>query len=795
MRKEDEPLIILYILLLVFIAYSFLLKPLGFLKAFPLRANDLFAYLSRVNKPVPKEAGDIVVVGVDNASLKEVNLKWPWPRTMFADLITRISAGAPKVIYLDHAFFGKSSDEASDTALAQAIKKAGNVILAGYINEDGEYVKPMDIFASSCVAVGITNNMPDREDSLLRSMRAMLPALIGQGDYNVVLKIFALARGIPLSAIRHDSARVFIGEEGFRVQPGEWTVPINYSAGVNDFRNISASAILNSGPVDPSLFRDKIVLVGATANIIHDIHHTPLGEIPGIYVIANSLIMLFRREFINALPYWHGIFIMLLFVFGLGFLFWRLKAVYSAMILSGVSIAVSAGYLLLRSRYNFQMDIFSLVFLGMASFFTVEAYKYVSLIIESEKLKTLAITDNLTGAYTQRYFQLNVESALGKTGPRQSYLFCLVYINDFAGLSQKYSKSLPQIIKMLSDVVRECLGSKVSLARYGEDAFSLCVWNTDSRERQEKALSLLASEVSGRDFMAEDEALRISVRISAISFPREHIDNYSDLVLSCEAIIRRLQPEAGGCVAVFDPKIDRIISSASGSQTAKVMPKGELGYVSMDLAARNKELEAALEELKKQQKKIEQLYFHTMHSLVKALEEKDPYTAGHSERVGFYATELARGLNLPKEEIEAVNKAAYLHDIGKIGLPDSILHKKERLDENDFAFIKRHMADGAKILEGLPFCEQIVPYVLHHHERYDGRGYPHGLSGNMIPIGAQIICIADSFDAMTTGRGYNKPLMVEEAIEELKKSSGAQFNPAYAKRFIELLGEKKIRAL
>ena len=179
----------------------------------------------------------------------------------------------------------------------------------------------------------------------------------------------------------------------------------------------------------------------------------------------------------------------------------------------------------------------------------------------------------------------------------------------------------------------------------------------------------------------------------------------------------------------------------------------------------------------------------------RALEEKDPYTAGHSERVGFYSTELAKGLNLSREEIDAINKAAYLHDIGKIGMPDRVLHKKEKLTDEDFAYIKRHQTDGAKILEGLPFCEKIIPYILHHHERYDGKGYPHGLSGDMIPQGAQIIAIADSFDAMTTGRGYNNPLMLNEAIEELKKSRGIQLNPTYTQRLIELLEEKKINAL
>ena len=159
-----------------------------------------------------------------------------------------------------------------------------------------------------------------------------------------------------------------------------------------------------------------------------------------------------------------------------------------------------------------------------------------------------------------------------------------------------------------------------------------------------------------------------------------------------------------------------------------------------------------------------------------------------------YAQTLAKGLLLPEKEIDAVQKAAYLHDIGKIGLPDRVLHKKERLNDEEFEYIKRHQADGARILEGLPFYKEIVPYILYHHERYDGKGYPHGLSGDMIPRGAQIISIADAYDAMTTGRGYNNPLTAQEAIAELKKSLGQQFHPLYAETFIKLLEEKKIHA-
>lgn len=816
--KDEEPIRILFLIFLFFIFYNFILQPLGFLKVSALRTNDFFSNLSRSKKILPEEIKDIVIVTIGNDSLKQVGLQWPWRRSDFARLVNRISADGPRVIFLDHTFLGKTSDEASDLLFVEAIKNAGNVILAGYIDEEGEYVKPLDIFLSASQGIGLVNKISDSRDLRVRNIRAVFSLTKTQGyDYGAEVKILALASGIPLADIRYLSDKIILSPQLSIPVDSFGNIPINYSAAIDDFVSIPAYKLLNSElQLEPSVFKDKIVMVGATANIIHDIHHTPLGRMPGVYVNSNVLLMMLSGNFLKTLPfayensyifllllsgkvletlpYWYSIFIFLTFSLAMGFLSLRLKALYSALILTGVILALSLSYTYLQAYYNFRMDIFSIIFLTTASYLTVEIYKYVTLIVRSEKLKALAIIDPATRIYTQRYFQLNVESALGESGRRQANFFCLLRINEFSEIANISAKGLSNILKMLGAMIKEHIGKNILLARYGEDTFSLCVWNI-GRQKIDKLLSLVIEEISGHEFIVEDNALKLSVRIAAVNFPQEHIKSYSDLVLTSELMLKRIMPDTKVPLVVFDPKVDRIIRSGAPLEEAKSLPKDELGYVSLDLEARNKELEWAVEELKRHQKKIDQLYFETMHSLVKALEEKDQYSAGHSERVELYATVLAEGLNLPREDVEAIHKAAYLHDIGKIGLPDRVLHKKEKLDEEEFEFVKRHQADGAKILEGLPFFKEVVPYILHHHERYDGKGYPHGLSGDMIPKGAQIITIADSFDAMTTGRGYNKPLAIPEAIQELRKSSGQQFNPAYVNKFIELIEQKKIHAL
>lgn len=797
--KDEEPVRILFLLVVIFILYNFILHPLGFLQTPALRTNDFFSAISRARKKLPREIKDIVVVAIDNASLKETGRQWPWRRSAFAELVGRINSHQPKAIFLDFTFLGKSSDESADLELAEAIKNAGNIILAGYIDEEGEFVRPLDIFSASAKAIGLVNKKADKHDMRVRSMRAVFRTKTKsrqspEYDFPAEIKILALVKDIPLESIRYDSdsATVILSPQlAFQVD-NFGLIPINFSAGVPDFISLPVYKILGSESIEPDLLKDKIVMVGITAKITHDIHSTPLGSIPGIYINANSLLMLLSGNLLKTLPYWPGIAIFLFFSLAAGFLSFRLKPACSILLLPALLSCISLGYIFLQARYNFRMDIFSLIFLSLASYAAVELYKYTGLVIQSERLKIQAIIDPLTELYTQRYFQLNVQSVLQKQAKAGEHFFCLLYVKEFSQLSESRALALPHLIKMISETIKECVGKKSLLARYGEGALSLCVFHIKPVEF-ENSLRLLAERLAGREFVIEKEIIKISAKIAAVDFPREDIKNYPDLVLTCEAVLKRIAPDAKVPLAVFDPELDRVIAASESILMAKAMPKGELGYVSMDLQARNKELESALEELKSKQKEIARTYFYAMHSLVKALEEKDLYTAGHSERVSFYATALAEGLHLPKEEIEAVNRAAYLHDVGKIGLPDRILHKKERLSDEEFEFVKRHQAQGAKILEGLPFFEGVLPLILYHHERYDGKGYPHGLTGDMIPRGAQVIAIADSFDAMTTGRGYNKPLLSEEAVGELRKCSGEQFNPAYANTFIELVQQKKIR--
>ncbi|NLK34471.1 MAG: HD-GYP domain-containing protein [Gracilibacteraceae bacterium] len=185
------------------------------------------------------------------------------------------------------------------------------------------------------------------------------------------------------------------------------------------------------------------------------------------------------------------------------------------------------------------------------------------------------------------------------------------------------------------------------------------------------------------------------------------------------------------------------------------------------------------------------IYIDTVKSLSQAVEAKDPYTNGHSRRVGEYACNLAERLGLSPKRIENLKIAAILHDIGKIGVDESILNKPGRLTEEEFDKIKQHPEIGVRIIKDIDFLKDVSGIILSHHERYDGTGYPEGKKNGDIVLEAQILSIADVFDALTSERPYRNAMTVEEALEIIEKGKGVQFDGRLADAFIKMVKEDK----
>ena len=207
---------------------------------------------------------------------------------------------------------------------------------------------------------------------------------------------------------------------------------------------------------------------------------------------------------------------------------------------------------------------------------------------------------------------------------------------------------------------------------------------------------------------------------------------------------------------------------------AEIPPTGS----SRELDALADTFNALIRSLAQAQAETQAAYLSAIRALAAALDARDPYTAGHSERVSALSVEIGRAMEMPDDELLVLRLGALLHDIGKIGVPDEVLRKPGALTAPEFELIRAHPVIGARILRTVPFLAAHLPIVELHHERPDGRGYPYGLSGDAIPRHARIVHVADAFDAMTSARAYRPGRLPHEAVAELRRCAGTDFDSA-----------------
>ena len=212
----------------------------------------------------------------------------------------------------------------------------------------------------------------------------------------------------------------------------------------------------------------------------------------------------------------------------------------------------------------------------------------------------------------------------------------------------------------------------------------------------------------------------------------------------------------------------------------------DLTHLQRDLASQVEEQTAAILE---HRARIDRLGLQLVHTLAGAIDAKDSYTNGHSERVASYAREIARRSGKSAQEQETIYLIGLLHDVGKIGIPDTILSKPGKLTDEEYQIIQTHPVQGDKILRNIPEFPELAIGARWHHERYDGSGYPDGIAGEQIPEEARIIAVADAYDAMTSNRSYRSPLSQERVRAEIVGGCGTQFDPAFAEVMVQMIDE------
>lgn len=367
-----------------------------------------------------------------------------------------------------------------------------------------------------------------------------------------------------------------------------------------------------------------------------------------------------------------------------------------------------------------------------------------------KKLENMVNYDGLTNVFNHRYFQDKLKEKV-EIGRKENKPVSMIFIDIdyFKHYNDLYGHQKgDNILKELAEIVTKSVREKDIVARYGGEEFAVILEDTTEKETLEIAERIRANvEQTYFDGEENQPKGKITASIGISIFPYKAKDEL-ELIKSADDALYR----------------------------AKFFNKNRVEtYTSI------------LDDLKKNidDKDIELVT--SIKTLISIINAKDRYTYSHVERVVIYSRLLADKLKLSETDKSNLIYGAYMHDIGKINIPKEILVKRMKLEKEEWEELKQHPDNGVEIIKSVESLKDVIPLIKHHHERYDGKGYPNGLSGEEIPYLARLLTVVDSFDAMTSNRPYNRRKSYEEGIDELRKCSGTQFDPEIAKAFIEVI--------
>ena len=369
-----------------------------------------------------------------------------------------------------------------------------------------------------------------------------------------------------------------------------------------------------------------------------------------------------------------------------------------------------------------------------------------------ENARLEARTDELTGLLNRKYFYevLNEEFEKNRDA---SLVLAIINVDDFKLYNQLYGiKEGDMCLQRVADIINSSVGESGYTARYGAKEFAVLLPGYDLFSARNLVESI-AKQIYVMNNCRTDMKLKpitVSAGISAAPYAAK---NVKELLENVDLAVYHVIHSGKNGIQVFDTMFRNNNKDAHAKTHAHIYKE----------------------------------YESTIYALTAAIDAKDHYTFSHSTNVAYYATALARTLGMNEDMIEIIHQAALLHDVGKIGIPESVLNKAGSLTDEEYEMIKGHVEASIDIIRHLPSLDYVIPAVIGHHERYDGKGYPRRIAGEDIPLTARILCVADSFDAMTSIRCYKKAFPVKVAREKLIQDAGKQFDPELVRKFVECL--------
>jgi diguanylate cyclase (GGDEF)-like protein/PAS domain S-box-containing protein/putative nucleotidyltransferase with HDIG domain len=386
---------------------------------------------------------------------------------------------------------------------------------------------------------------------------------------------------------------------------------------------------------------------------------------------------------------------------------------------------------------------------------------------KNKELIELSITDGLTGLYNHRFIQERFEFEFKRVKRYGGNLSCMMIdIDHFKDLNDTHGHQCgDHVLRELSTLFRKHSREVDICGRYGGEEF-LILTNVSLEFTMQFATKLHAA-IEEHPFSFDGTAFHVTVSIGVADF-RPGMKDRHELIEHSDIALYQAKEDGRNLIRIWKEKMGEDEDAVDHFSAQELKKK----FVLLSDQMRG-------------------TYMEYTNALVKAVDAKDPFTREHSQNVSACAVEIGRAMGLSDGDVEIVKYAGLLHDVGKIAVNQDILVKKEPLTREEFDLLKKHPVIGVNILKDIRFLEKEIPIILHHHERFDGKGYPHGLKGREIPLGARIVAVADAFDAMTSGRGYKDKVPFESVLAELRRGSGSQFAPEVIDVFVELLEKKQ----
>lgn len=408
---------------------------------------------------------------------------------------------------------------------------------------------------------------------------------------------------------------------------------------------------------------------------------------------------------------------------------------------------------------------------------------HVALVMENmslvEKSKEHMNTDSLTQLYNHRGFQECLNKELHNAEDNNTKLSVVMLdVNNISKINRELGhRKGDEVIKLVAEKVKHNLRKTDIAGRYGGDEIAMILPNTDVAEA--KYIAEYITYTLSCCFI--DDVGPVKVAVGIASYPECAKEQEKLLILAEQAMyISQAKGYKDGMSAIISSTDFNFWDDAALKSYAEIISKrhSQMGVNFED---------ELLHKFNSEQIHSQNHLAEIAKSLAGAIDAKDPYTKGHSTSVSRYSEALARSLNLPEDEVERISLGALLHDVGKIGIPESVLKKPDKLSDEEWNIMKQHPVIGAeKVLQPNEALRDLIPIVKYHHEHVDGSGYPEHLKGDQIPLSAKIVAVADAFHALVSDRPYRKGLGLETACDILLQGAGKQWDSGLVRKFIQI---------